>query len=114
MNVAKDGVWICYYTDFPLVQIRDGAVVGHWQVPISGAHAFAVQGTRVLFSGGYNEPNHYRLFELKDSGMTCLREFRLADESGNAIQAQRVIGARDGLHLLRGGEVHRLLIREVL
>jgi hypothetical protein len=113
MNVAKDRVWICYYSDFPLVQIQNFTIAGQWQSPVSGARAFAVMGTRVLFSGGYDETNHYRLFALKDGSMTFLREFQLADSSNEPLHAVRIVGANDSLYLLRRRELFHLSLRDV-
>ena len=44
MNACGNDVWICYYTDFPLVQIRNGRIQAHWQIPVRGADAFAISG----------------------------------------------------------------------
>ena len=54
-NVCSDQeVWACYYTDFPLVRLVDRQVARIWaKVGVTGSHAFAVLGQRVLFAGTY-------------------------------------------------------------
>ena len=49
----------CYYSDFPVVRIRDGGVTG-WHNDIKGASALAVAGSRVALFGGYG-PDYDRL-----------------------------------------------------
>ena len=59
LNVDGTCAWACYYADFPVVCIRDGAVTG-WHNDIKGASALAVAGSRVALFGGYG-PDHDRL-----------------------------------------------------
>jgi len=59
LNVDDVCAWACYYSDFPVVCIRDGAVTG-WHNDIKGASALAVAGSRVALFGGYG-PDHDRL-----------------------------------------------------
>ena len=56
LNVDDTSAWACYYSDFPVVRIRDGAVTG-WHNDIKGASALAVAGSRVGLFGGY-EPDY--------------------------------------------------------
>ena len=53
------GAWACYYSDFPVVSIRDGAVRGRHN-DVEGVRALAVAGFRVALSGGCG-PDHDRL-----------------------------------------------------
>ena len=50
LNVDDTSAWACYYSDFPVVRIRDGAVTG-WHNDIKGASALAVAGSRVALFG---------------------------------------------------------------
>ena len=50
MNVAsEDEVWLSYYTDFPLVRLRDLALERVWQPFHPMGDAFAVRGAEVLY-----------------------------------------------------------------
>ncbi|MFF4893397.1 hypothetical protein [Micromonospora chersina] len=59
LNVTDGSVWAWYYSDFPVVQIRDDSVVG-WRNRVSGAKALAVSRSRVGLLGGY-KPQQDRL-----------------------------------------------------
>jgi len=50
--VSDAATWAYYYSDFPLVCMGDGDT-RVWRTEVSGAHAIAVDGTQVLFAGGY-------------------------------------------------------------
>jgi len=52
LNVTDAATWAYYYSDFPLVCMGDGDT-RVWRTEVSGAHAVAVDGTQVLFAGGY-------------------------------------------------------------
>jgi hypothetical protein len=50
MNVTPEGeVWLNYYTDFPLVRLRDFALEHLWQCAHPMGKAFAVRGPEVLY-----------------------------------------------------------------
>jgi hypothetical protein len=45
MNVVSEqDTWCYYYTEFPLVLVRNRCVASIWKVPLSGSDAFAVSG----------------------------------------------------------------------
>jgi hypothetical protein len=54
MNVEpRRSAWLHYYSAFPLVWVEREAVRAIWaELPVVSAHAFAVDGRRVLFAGG--------------------------------------------------------------
>ena len=112
MNAVGDDVWICYYTDFPLVQIRNGRIAAHWQNPVKGADAFAVSGDYALFGGGYDNPGRYHLMELTQPRAKVRLRFQLRDRQKELIQAQRVAGRGDALFLLRDRELFRFTVED--
>jgi hypothetical protein len=59
LNVDDTCTWSCYYSDFPVVRIRDDMVTG-WHNDIRGAIALAVASSRVALFGGYG-PDYDRL-----------------------------------------------------
>ena len=114
MNAAGSDVWIYYYTEFPLVLIRNGAVEAHWQIPVDGADAFAISGNHALFRGGYKNRDNYHLFDL---ALPLAREelcFQLRDRQGEPIKAQRVAGRGNAIFLLRDRDVFRLTVEDAL
>jgi hypothetical protein len=113
MNVSGDDVWIYYYTDFPLVQIRDSRTVNHWDMPVSGADGFAVADSYALFRGGYDERDIYHLISLCIPEPKIVQTVELRDGTGQRIEADRVAGRGESIFLLRDAEVFRLSIQVV-
>jgi hypothetical protein len=103
LNASDDATWAYYYTDFPLVRIdRDGAVRA-WRTDVSGAYAFATDGDRVLFYGGYgDERERCLLGRLQEDGIVTTVPCRLILPSGEPLEAARVIGRGPLLHAFAG------------
>jgi hypothetical protein len=59
LNVGDTDVWACYYTDWPVVRNRGGAVTS-WPNTVSGARAIAADQNRMALYGGYG-PDRDRL-----------------------------------------------------
>lgn len=112
MNACGNDVWICYYTDFPLVQIRNGRIEADWQIPVRGADAFAISGDHALFRGGYKNRDSYHLLELAQQLAREKSRFQLRDRQGEPIKAQRVAGRGNTIFLLRDREVFRLTVED--
>lgn len=98
LNVCFDReVWLCYYTDFPLVQLAEGKIARIWrELSVKGSHAFAVSGRKVLFTGGYNKRN--RLF-LVDLDTSKVQQRIPVDGEGKEIVAFSAFGRGSGLWL---------------
>lgn len=116
LNVASHNeAWTCYYTDFPLVQLRDHRIVRHWNVPVYGAHAFAVYRDRALFAGGYDARHACTLLRLDDGpDASVMATFKLLDEHGEPLQAQLVRGRGDTLYLYRDDRVYACDIHQAI
>lgn len=110
LNLAShDETWLCYYTGFPLVQLRDHRIVRSWTLPdpAIGSHAFAVHHRHVLFAGGYRHRDTYHLLSLDDGPQACAAaSFELIDEDGEPLRAARVAGRGDTLYLLSGRRIY--------
>ena len=90
-------VWLCYYTDFPLVRLLDGKPEGVWKKqPVSGSPGFAVFGGSVLFAGGYNRKGEMFLVNL---GNMRSETTIPVDGSGEPIKVLDAHGRRDRLFL---------------
>jgi hypothetical protein len=61
MNVVSDKeTWLYYYTEYPVVQIKNLKSKKIWRnlvdrAPITASEAFAVDGDRLLFTGGWRD-----------------------------------------------------------
>jgi hypothetical protein len=107
MNVCSEReAWIRYYTDFPLVRLRDDRVAGRWEdLPARGCKAFAVGGFRVLFSGGYDEDGVVHAVDLASGGQSA---WRVADDAGTLLVKAKVFGRRDWLYFWNERGLFRL------
>lgn len=56
LNVASDAVWVCYYTDFPLVCLRNFELGGIWQ-DWGSTSALAIRGEVVIRFPAYRVPH---------------------------------------------------------
>ncbi len=56
--------WAYYYTDFPLVKIKDRVAADYWHLPITGSDCFAIYRNYALFRGGYENRNSFFLVQL--------------------------------------------------
>lgn len=99
LNVAKNAVWACYYTDFPLVKIDTNKRIQGWKNDVGGASALAVDGRRALLWGGYRE-KHSRCV-VQDIGSEALvhsREIEINLPFGFELMGAKVIGRGSTLH----------------
>jgi hypothetical protein len=103
LNVCSDReVWLCYYTDFPLVRLVDRKVARIWpKLNVKGSHAFAVS-QHVLFAGKYSKPHD--LF-LADLGTMRVKERIPVNDNGKAIRSFTAFGRGSRLYLHSGAEV---------
>jgi hypothetical protein len=116
LNVESDETtWAYYYDSFSLVQIRNFKIESWWEMPIAGSGAFAIDSNGiVLFSGGYDEPDVYKLFELGAEGVVKQRDqMRLVDPEGNAIKKVRAFGRADSLYIADEGRLFQYVVGSV-
>ena len=109
LNIESDSsAWLYYYTEFPLVHLRDQHIEAHWAMPIEGSNAFAVSQGFALFSGGYDKRDKYHLFELSEAGRTNeVTTFTLTDDKGKQLVADWVFARSDALYIVRNYQVYR-------
>ena len=88
MNVINNKeVWICPYTDFPLIKVGLDHKYQQWSTPpeISGNHSIALSWNRALLTNDY-EKKFTRLIEFNNQGYSKLiKEFQVVDKTGNAF-----------------------------
>lgn len=113
LNVeSESSVWLYYYTEFPLVHLRDRKVAAHWAVPVKGSHAFAIGRGFALFSGGYDDRDDFHLFQLNPNGKAReVVRFRLANERGKRIQATGILARGEALYVAHGDEIFRCTVQ---
>ncbi|HEV8067358.1 MAG TPA: hypothetical protein VGP76_06460 [Planctomycetaceae bacterium] len=116
LNVeTENDVWLYYYTDFPLVHLRDHKIVQSWQIPVAGSAAFAISGSHALFRGGYKDRDMCRLFDLSnDNKVTTLAKIQLETEAGDMLAVRHVIGRGDSIYFISGDSLYRVDIESAL
>ena len=113
--VSNDEVWLCPYTDFPIVKLKDGKINHAWDNnPIHGSHAFAVWKDRALFSGGYGE--HDKLFIVSlyrlDGKELMMEECHAVDENGGEIKFKSAFSRGSRLYLETDQSLYSVELQE--
>lgn len=98
LNVVSDReVWLCYYTDFPLVKLLDNKVDGIWpRFPVGGSPGFAVDGELTLFAGGYSRKGNLYLVRPGERNAT---ELTPVSEDGRQVGRFAASGRQNRLFL---------------
>lgn len=113
--VNSDEVWLCPYTDFPIIKIKDKQVSRTWDNnPVRGSDAFAVWKDRVLFCGGYSEKDKLfivSLYRVKNDELHK-EECHAVDESDNKINFVGAFGRGSRLYLETDESIHSIELRE--
>ena len=109
--VSDDEVWLCPYTDFPLVRLKNRQISRRWDNnPIHGANAFAVWKDRALFIGGYGERDKLFVVHLyqSDGKELAKEEHQAVSEDGEAIKFIRAFGRGSCLYLMTENSLYSL------
>lgn len=113
LNVASNrDTWLLYYTDFPLVHLREFQIKDVFAPTpeIIGAHAFAVCSSRRLFVGGYERRG--RLF-WRDDAIKRQVEIEVVDEMGKPLTWNYAGGRGADLFLCENARVRMLSLNEI-
>lgn len=108
LNVANDGVWACYYTDFPIVFIDSAWRIRAWRTEIMGARALAVSRGKVLLYGGYGEQRtSCSLLELENGTARIIADVSLALPDDVDLSTATVLGRGGDLHVFHDDDRYR-------
>ena len=112
INVAEDGsVWVYYYTDFPLVNLRDPKLVRAWgELPVEFAESFAVENLKALFTGGYDNRELLHLLDLERHRHWPAK---VLDSDGNMLPFEASLGRGALLYLLNGRRLYTVDCRKL-
>lgn len=92
LNVGRHAVWACPYTEFPVLEIREGAQVRVRSNGVRGARALAVAGERIVFFGGYgDDADRLVVCATAGSGVAPVKATRLVRPDGGPIGRRRVV-----------------------
>ena len=117
LNVVSDEeVWLCPYTDFPLVRLRNKQISHRWDNnPVHGADAFAVWKDRALFTGGYHQKDKLFIVHLyRSEGKELAKEeYQAISNDGKVIMFTQVIGRGSCLYLVTSDSLYSLDLQEI-
>lgn len=82
LNVCRDCIWLSYYSNFPLICLRDFQVERHLEPGIAFS-AFAVRQENILYTAAYGDV-FVHLFDLASEER---RDFRPIDEQGQLLSS---------------------------
>ena len=113
LNVTSNNeVWCCYYTEFPIVRIKDQRIAQHWNSPIRGSSGLCVWRDRVLMQGGY-QSDEWRLLRLGDEIVRVENSFEFVSRTGNILRAGFARARGDSVWFLEGSDVYRVTLRDL-
>lgn len=116
LNVAsEDDVWLCYYSDFPLVHLRNDRIVAVWRMPLESCRAFAVDDRHSLFAVGRGGALTLRLFEIREQETPrLLADFKLEDPSGRPLETSHVSARAKVIRFLSLGSLFEIDVQTAL
>jgi hypothetical protein len=106
MNLsADDDVWVYFYTQFPIVRIRQGAYRA-WTVGVKGARALAVRGDRAILFDDYERRGASRVVHLPERGdAEVTGEVVIEGPSGESLRDALVRGVGERLFFFKDRRV---------
>jgi hypothetical protein len=108
MNVSKDGVWHCGYTEFPIVHVGFDRSQRKWDNCITGATAIVGWDRQVTLYGGYQErAQHLTTLRLSTSEQAVVETETVARLPGTQ-EVPGVIGRGPYFHAVHRGIWYRL------
>jgi hypothetical protein len=117
LNVASNqDTWVCYYTDFPVVCLRDRKLRRYWPAikEMVGSSAFAVWNDLLLFAGGYHFEDQFFWHDLHRSRTAEVIAFK--PEGGRLVKSQgvsRVMGRGAKLYVEQDAQIWSLSLHEI-
>lgn len=105
MNVSKDAVWHCGYTEFPIVRVGFDGSQRSWDSQVHRANAIVGWGQRVALYGRHDDgAQHLTTLALKADKAVVLQERVVSLPADNL----RVLGRGPYFHTLHKGMWYRL------
>ena len=99
LNVTPKDVFVYFYTEFPLCRISTDFSRAYWEPGLSGCHQMATDGSRVLFSGQYDDPpDAAYLADVERGKRLSPKRFALTLPDGEVTKRGELIGRGSGLH----------------
>ena len=111
----NEDVWCCYYTEFPIVRIKDRAIADYWESPVQGASRFTVSFPYVLFVGGYEDKSLFQLVKLhRNRKANIIRKFHIEDMQGVTIDPGQIAVRGQNMAVFSDGRVYVLNLSDFI
>jgi hypothetical protein len=112
LNVESSSTtWCYYYTEFPLVKIKDGKILDYWNIPVRGSDAFAIFRNYALFRGGYDDKDNLYFIELLNNHVA---KVHTTVTLSNTSQIDWVTARGDSMFFLSNGLIYTVNVHEFL
>ncbi|MFD9213495.1 hypothetical protein ACFVY9_10375 [Streptomyces sp. NPDC059544] len=101
LNVGRHAVWACPYTEFPVLEIREGEPVRVRSNSVRGARALAVAGERIVFFGGYgHDADRLVVCGTTGSGVEPVESARVVRPDGGPLGRRHVVSRDARVYVL--------------
>lgn len=115
LNVTGETAWACYYSDFPVVRVDDGALTA-WRNDVAhGGKSLVVDDRRVGLVGGYR-PARDRLVvgEMSGADLRAVGRYRLVLPEGQPLPEEaRMVGRGAELHVFHDSDWYLLSLADI-
>ncbi|HEX2986987.1 MAG TPA: hypothetical protein VHS06_02320 [Chloroflexota bacterium] len=114
LNVANDAVWICYYTNFPVVQITSDGTVQGWENEFAGVAVLVIDRQRILLWGGYDKERNRCIVQAISGGkLVSPQRLKLCLPDGEPLDKARLIGRGSIIHAFAGTRWYQFDLRNL-
>lgn len=110
LNVDGTTAWTCYDSDYPIVRIHDGEMIG-WRNNVPFAAGLAIDGTKAALLGGRGRLS---VGDLSSGRFQPNRDYRIVQPDGTPLPGNTQIVSRGPtLHFITDVYWYQLNIRDV-
>lgn|GEM_PF-6870163 len=103
MNVTDQAIYVCPYTDFPVIVIKDGRSTILENDDVAGPSAIVTDGERMVIIGAYRHPDQIALGTLKTGRFRAEKKASLRVEGARFKEINRLCGRGTRLHAFDAG-----------
>lgn len=114
LNVDEDAVWICPYTDFPVVSVSHGkARVFAPPAEVGCVHGLVVDGAAIGLIGSYDDPSVLVTGVLQGDHWTISDRIKLALPDGRPLSRMKIHCRGSVAHLFDGADWYTLNLKDL-
>jgi hypothetical protein len=114
LNVTAKDVFVYFYTEFPLCRIASDFSREYWQLGLRGCHHMAIDDSRVLFSGQYDDaPNVAYLADFAEGKQPSPEQISLALPDGEVTKNGELCGRGSAFHYFSDDAWYRVDLSEL-